>query len=229
MMANRSTTARVASHAAPAPVAPDPTNVRAGIARATIPFDHVGERPASIAYEAQGPATAPATVVLGGISAGRHLAPTASDPSPGWWPGVVGEAAALDPTRHLLVGIDYLGGNSEDGLLRPVTSHDQARAIAVVLDELGIAVASITGASYGGMVGWPSPNYSRRGWRGSPSSARPTAPTPWRRPSARFNVRSSSWGSRPGRRPRPRAGPRSRDDQLPELARIRGAVRIPPA
>ena len=148
-MANRSS-ARVASCA---PLAPDPTpKVRAGVVRADIPFDHLGVRSVAIAYEAQGPPGAPATVVLGGISAGRHLAPTASDPSPGWWPGVVGEGAALDPARHVLVGIDYLGGNSEDGLLRPVTSHDQARAIAVVLDELGIAAASIAGASYGGMV-----------------------------------------------------------------------------
>ncbi len=158
-MANRSS-ARVASHAAPdphavaAPIAPHATTtVREGVVRSTLPFDHLGKRSVSIAYEAQGPADAPATVVLGGISAGRHLAPTVSDPSPGWWPGVVGEDAVLDPARHLLVGIDYLGGNSEDGLLRPVTSHDQARAIAAVLDELGLVAAAIAGASYGGMVG----------------------------------------------------------------------------
>ncbi|WP_420441414.1 homoserine O-succinyltransferase MetX [Candidatus Palauibacter sp.] len=157
-MANRSSArvashAAFASHAALARIQSDPTtNVRAGVVRATIPFDHLGARSVSIAYEAQGPAGAPTTVVLGGISAGRHLAPTASDPSSGWWPGVVGEGAALDPARHLLVGIDYLGGNSEEGLLRPVTSHDQARAIAAVLDELGIAAASFAGASYGGMV-----------------------------------------------------------------------------
>ena len=154
-MANRSS-ARVAGHAAfasrAAPAPDSPTNVRAGTLRADIPFDHLGHRSVSIRYEAHGPAGAPATVVLGGISAGRHLAGTASDPAPGWWPGVVGEGAALDPARHLLVGIDYLGGNSEDGPLRPVTSHDQARAIAAVLDELGIAAASMAGASYGGMV-----------------------------------------------------------------------------
>ncbi len=152
-MANCSA-ARVASLAAPAPPAPDPaTNVRSGVVRTFIPFDHLGERSVEIAYEAQGPSAAPATIVLGGISAGRHLAPSAADPSPGWWPGVVGQGAALDPARHLLIGIDYLGGNTEDdGLLRPVTSHDQARALAAVLDELGIAATSIAGASYGGMV-----------------------------------------------------------------------------
>ncbi len=151
-MANCSA-ARVASHAAPAPRAPATSKtVCSGEVGAVIPFDHLGERSVEIAYEAQGPAAAPATIVLGGISAGRHLASTADDPSPGWWPGVVGEGTALDPARQLLIGIDYLGGNTEDGLLCPVTTHDQARALAAVLDHLGIAAASFAGASYGGMV-----------------------------------------------------------------------------
>ena len=131
--------------------------VRCGSVRVHLPFDHLGSRTVSVAYEAQGPSVAPAvgvsaTVVLGGISAGRHLAPTAYDPARGWWPGVAGEGLALDPASRLLVGIDYLGGKTEDGLLRPVTTHDQARALAAVLDELGIRSASLVGASYGGMV-----------------------------------------------------------------------------
>ncbi len=121
-------------------------------ASAALPFDHLGEHFVRLPYEVLGPAPAPATVVLGGISAGRHLAPTAADPARGWWPGVVGEGGALDPARHRLVGIDYLGGRSRAGLLRPVTTHDQARAVAAVLDDLGIAAASLVGASYGGMV-----------------------------------------------------------------------------
>jgi len=96
------------------------------------------------------------TVVLGGISAGRHLAPAVFDPSPGWWPGLAGPGEVLDPARRLLVGLDYLaGGNRLDEAghaLRPVTTHDQARAAAAVLDHLGIAAASFVGASYGGMV-----------------------------------------------------------------------------
>ncbi len=117
-----------------------------------LPFDHLGEHFVRLPYEVLGPALAPATVVLGGISAGRHLAPTGADPERGWWPGVVAEGGALDPVRHRLVGIEYLGGRSGAGLLRPVTTHDQARAIAAVLDDLGIAEASLVGASYGGMV-----------------------------------------------------------------------------
>ncbi len=151
-MANCSA-ARIASHAASptfSPAAEPP--VRTGSAHARIHFDHLGERSVRIAYEAHGPPAAPATVVLGGISAGRHLAPSASDPTPGWWPGVVGQGAVLDPARRSLIGIDYLGGTSEDGVLRPVTTHDQARAIGAVLDELGIAAASFVGSSYGGMA-----------------------------------------------------------------------------
>ncbi|MCY4574307.1 MAG: homoserine O-succinyltransferase [Gemmatimonadetes bacterium] len=117
-----------------------------------LPFDHLGEHFVRLPYEVLGPAVAPATVVLGGISAGRHLAATATDRQRGWWPGVVAEGGALDPLRHRLVGIDYLGGRSRAGLLRPVTTHDQARAIAAVLDDLGVAEASLVGASYGGMV-----------------------------------------------------------------------------
>ena len=125
---------------------------RRGQTPARLPFDHLGERFVRLPYEVLGPALAPATVVLGGISAGRHLAPTVFDPQPGWWPGVVARGGALDPVRHRLVGIDYLGGRTGTGLLRPVTTHDQARAVAAVLDDLGIAEASLVGASYGGMV-----------------------------------------------------------------------------
>lgn len=93
------------------------------------------------------------TLVLGGISAGRHLGPAAFDSGPGWWPGVVGRGAALDPAHRPLIGIDYLGGTDDSNrLIRPVTTHDQARAVAAVLDHLGIARASFVGASYGGMV-----------------------------------------------------------------------------
>ena len=142
--------ARLSAHSSPAPH-PSALPTSRSI-RVRIPLDHLGDRPVTVAFEAHGSLAAPATVVLGGISASRHLAPTASDPSRGWWPGVVGAGAPLDPARRLLVSIDYLGGDTSDGLLRPVTTHDQARATAAVLDELGVAAADVVGASYGGMV-----------------------------------------------------------------------------
>lgn len=92
-------------------------------------------------------------VALGGISAGRCLAPTPEDPGEGWWPGVVGSGSVLDPSRRRLLGIDWLGGPVGGAdLLRPVTTHDQARALAVLLDQLAAPRVSLAGASYGGMV-----------------------------------------------------------------------------
>ncbi len=143
-MANRHP-ARPATFAAPPPALRGSTPAR-------LPFEHLGENFVRLPYEVLGPASAPATVVLGGISAGRHLAPTITDPRRGWWPGVVGNGGALDPARRRLVGIDYLGGGTGTQLLRPVTTRDQARALAAVLDDLGIEAASLVGASYGGMV-----------------------------------------------------------------------------
>ncbi len=147
-----------ARHQAPAPTVPAPPEPPATRGRFSrrLRFDHLGEREATIAFEALGdPKTAASvtTVVLGGISAGRHLMPASFDQGPGWWPGVVGRGAALDPARRPLVGVDYLGGTDDPGRrLRPVTTHDQARAVAAALDHLGIGRASFVGASYGGMV-----------------------------------------------------------------------------
>jgi homoserine O-acetyltransferase/O-succinyltransferase len=106
-------------------------------------------------YEVIGPHGAPTIVVLGGISANRHICGNAVDSSPGWWEGIAGRGRALDTTRFQLVGCDFLdGGRRADG--RPeriVSTHDQADGIAAALDEIGIArVLAIVGASYGGMV-----------------------------------------------------------------------------
>lgn len=130
---------------------------RAGRVPVSFPAEHGGHVRANVAFEVHGPAHAPAIAVLGGISAGRHLLPTAVDPSPGWWRGVVGAGAALDPVRHRLIGIDFLSGAEPDeaGASRttlPVDTRDQARALARVLDALGVAEVTLVGASYGGMV-----------------------------------------------------------------------------
>jgi len=106
-------------------------------------------------YELVGAAGAPVVVTLGGISASRHASATATSPEPGWWEPVVGPGRAIDTTQWRVLGLDWLdGGRADDG--RPahiVTTHDQADALAAVLDALGIARAhAVVGASYGGMV-----------------------------------------------------------------------------
>jgi homoserine O-acetyltransferase len=103
------------------------------------------------AFEVVGPRDAPAVVVLGGISANRHVRSTGDDPSPGWWESV----AALTTKHYSLVGVDFIdGGERPDG--RPeriVTIADQADAVAAVLDHLGIPrLHALVGASFGGMV-----------------------------------------------------------------------------
>lgn len=113
---------------------------------------HAGATRLQVGWEAQGDPTAPALVVLGGISATRHLAANAVDGEPGWWEDQVGRGRALDPTRHRLIAIDWLGA---DGALDvPIATADQADAVAAVLDALGIArLAGFVGSSYGAMVG----------------------------------------------------------------------------
>lgn len=131
---------------------PGTTSV-AGSVSARLELQHHGATDVTIHYEVHGPAKAPVVVALGGISAHRHLGPTGSDPSHGWWPGVVGPHTALDTRRFRVVGIDYLGGPTTPlTVSAPVTSADQSAAVLAVLDHLEIHRATLVGASYGGMV-----------------------------------------------------------------------------
>lgn len=122
-------------------------------------------RDAVLPYELVGPVSAPVTLVLGGISAGRHVVSGAHDHSPGWWEGVGGPGRALDLAKRRVLGVEFLdGGASSDGRPRRlVTTHDQAAAIVTLLDELGIEKLDAgIGSSYGGMVAlalaerWPA-------------------------------------------------------------------------
>lgn len=122
-------------------------------------LERVGAEPTTYApplsYELIGRPRAPVVVVLGGISSHRHVAATAADPSPGWWDAQVGSGHAIDTNRWRALGLDYLdGGRGPDGRpARIVTTHDQAAALAALLDTLGIErVRAVIGASYGGMV-----------------------------------------------------------------------------
>jgi homoserine O-acetyltransferase len=106
-------------------------------------------------YELTGSGDAPLIVVLGGISASRHITPSAEDGAAGWWEKSVGPGSGIDSTKYRLLGVDYLdGGRRSDGRPeRVVTTHDQGDAIAALLDHLGITrVHATVGASYGGSV-----------------------------------------------------------------------------
>ncbi len=113
-------------------------------------------RTTTLRHEVIGPPDAPVVVVLGGVSASRHVAQTATDSRPGWWDTQVGPDRAIDTKVFRVLGVDYLdGGRRPDGRpARVVTTHDQAAALAARLDSLGVArVRAVIGASYGGMVG----------------------------------------------------------------------------
>jgi homoserine O-acetyltransferase len=102
----------------------------------------------SPAFELTGPPGAPLLVVLGGISATRHVTATASDPRDGWWQELVHPGGAIDSSRYRVLGVDWRAPAHG-----PVTTFDQANAIVAVLDRLGLdRAAAIVGASYGGMV-----------------------------------------------------------------------------
>ena len=97
-------------------------------------------------YEVIGSAHAPAIVVLGGISASRHVCAHAGDTSPGWWDSIAGTGRAIDAARWRIASFDYL---SHAG----VTTHDQADVLAAILEDAQIErLHAVIGASYGGMV-----------------------------------------------------------------------------
>lgn len=91
----------------------------------------------------------PVVVAMGGISADRFVC-TGADGGSGWWRGLVGAGAPIDPARARIVGIDFAA--DETGAVAPTTA-DQAEVVAAALDALGLDRAElIVGASYGGMV-----------------------------------------------------------------------------
>lgn len=106
-------------------------------------------------YTLVGRTGAPVVVVLGGISATRHVVFGETSRDAGWWSGIAGEGKAIDITRYRVLGLDFMDGG-RDATGRPrrtVTTHDQALWLARVLRTLGIGhVHAVVGSSYGGMV-----------------------------------------------------------------------------
>jgi len=103
--------------------------------------DRFGQaRRLSVSYRMHGPLHAPLRVVLGGVSASRQVQC--------WWRAHYGAGRALDPARVRILGMDWLDHPTG------ISTHDQADALARVLDDLRIdSIDVLIGASYGAMVG----------------------------------------------------------------------------
>lgn len=103
-----------------------------------------------------GKANAPLVVVAGGISANRYVHRTETN-GLGWWSGAVGVRAPIDLTRYRVLGFDFAPDFGDD-VIEPkqpltITTQDQARLLALVLDHLGVEkVSAFIGCSYGGMI-----------------------------------------------------------------------------
>ncbi|WP_395650697.1 homoserine O-succinyltransferase [Brevundimonas sp.] len=96
---------------------------------------------------------APVVVVAGGISSGRFVHRTETN-GLGWWSDAVSMGGPIDLRRCQVLAFDYAptGRTGEEALT--ITTHDQARLLALLLDRLGIErVAAFVGCSYGGMIG----------------------------------------------------------------------------
>jgi homoserine O-acetyltransferase len=109
---------------------------------------------ARVAFRVIGPEGAPLIAVLGGISAHRIVSG-----AEGWWPELVGPGHGIDTREFRVLGIDYLGGRGDSstpepgGRFPPLSSYDQALALAHIVRSLGVqSLHAIVGASYGGMV-----------------------------------------------------------------------------
>jgi len=91
-------------------------------------------------------------VLAGGISAHRHVAANADFPEKGWAEGLVAPGRTLDPAGRRILAFDFIGA---DGALDlPIDTADQADALALLLDHLGIGqLQCFVGYSYGALVG----------------------------------------------------------------------------
>ena len=132
--------------------APPKVSARRGGLAIDLCLRHAGQRRVVLRFESIGDAGLPTVLVAGGISADRHVAASEPFDTPGWWDAHVGLGAALDPRAYRILSFDWVGA---DGMLDAVLDPaDQADAIAVLLDALGIGcLGGFVGSSYGAMVG----------------------------------------------------------------------------
>ena len=112
----------------------------------SVDFRLSSEQTATATGRLTGPAGAPVTIVLGGISAGVCVQDDATHK--GWWRQQVGPNKALDTRFNRVLSFEFL----DDQARSLPTTTDQADALLALADRAGIETFSIVGASYGGMI-----------------------------------------------------------------------------
>lgn len=95
---------------------------------------------------------APLIVIPGGISASRYLADNKEN-GHGWWTELVYRGGPIDLDRYQVLGLDLAPTGQNVKKRVTITTHDQAKRLAKLLDHIGVAqVHSTIGTSYGAMV-----------------------------------------------------------------------------
>ena len=100
-------------------------------------------------------AGAPLVVVPGGISASRFVADgvDGKDGSGGWWSDMIYPGGPIDLNHVQVLGFDPAPNSKNAEQRHRITTQDQAKRLAALLDHLKVArVHSIIGMSYGGMI-----------------------------------------------------------------------------
>jgi homoserine O-acetyltransferase/O-succinyltransferase len=125
---------------------------------------------AHVAYETWGTLNAArdnAMLILTGLSPSAHATSNETDPSPGWWEGMLGPGKAIDTNRWFVICMNSLGsdkGSTCPASVDPATGEpyrlsfpdlsleDVANAAHAMVKSLGIDVlACLLGCSMGGM------------------------------------------------------------------------------
>jgi homoserine O-acetyltransferase len=112
--------------------------------------ERLGQR--QVVGRLHGRAGAPLVVVAGGISAGRFVHRTETN-GLGWWSGAVGVRSPIDLNRFQVLAFNYAPEAADGAASVTITTHDQARLLGLILNEIGDPVISaFVGCSYGGMI-----------------------------------------------------------------------------
>lgn len=106
-----------------------------------------------VAARLHGRVDGPLIVVAGGISSGRFVHRTETN-GLGWWSGAVSDGGPIDLKTCRVLAFDFAPDAAPGAEPVTITTQDQARLLALVLDHIGAErVAAFVGCSYGGMVG----------------------------------------------------------------------------